>query len=82
MEEYPYNCIGMLTWESPSNCYSRHIGTAFLISPTIILTAVHNVYDGFSNLNVKMKFYPKLNQSIDSADSVGVIRAESVKKNP
>ena len=59
---YPWNCIGLLLMistypeKSPSQP-QRLCGTAFLISPTLILTAAHNLGDKINDF--KLSFYPK-----------------------
>lgn len=40
---YPYNCIGLLKWRIG---LKKGFGTAFLISPSLILTAAHNLISG------------------------------------
>ena len=45
--QYPYNCIGFLTFKTKDK--SKGLGTGFLIDADLVLTAAFNVYDKKSN---------------------------------
>ena len=42
VREYPYCCIGLVTGKFGNNVYQ---GSGCLISPRIVLTCAHNLYD-------------------------------------
>ena len=62
-DEFPYNCIGKLQiFDHDSQL--TFVGTAYLISPNIILTVAHNVFNGSSK--AKLKFYPLRNGMVNT----------------
>lgn len=64
MNQYPYSAIGILKstfFRSTvhGNEYKTAFGTAFLISPKLLMTAAHNIYDLELEYCIeKIEFYP------------------------
>lgn len=61
----------MLGWKNLST-NSFYFGTAFLVGPSLILTALHNAVDSFGYMNHEMKFYPKLNEDYHNAQFIEI----------
>ncbi len=64
---YPHNCIGLIRWTAGDGPNQIHcFGTAFLISPSLILTAAHNLVDKRGRPYENILFYPGINCHINS----------------
>ena len=58
MHEPKFRHVGALTFKEPSISAYPASGSAFLISPNLVLTAAHNLYDRNMNaLTKEWKFY-------------------------
>lgn len=56
-KKYPYNCIGALYIKDENGQVG--LGTAFLISSDLLLTAAHNIYKrSAGSYAVSLIFYP------------------------